>query len=351
MVKYIYYADYLEDLSNMKDYIGKTVKYDVKSSVGLVIIKANSVIRSEHIELFNRHRIDPFHIIIDTERLTSSNPINQVVQQLVVDSTQLFQFIELKHEIPLNEFKQSIVPAVQKISADPNIFRLFQSVKARDNYTYQHNIGVGILATLIGQWLKLKPSELADLSLAATLHDVGKVTIPLEILHKKGKLTVDEYKLIQQHTIFGYQMLRETEGVSHKVALAALQHHEKEDGSGYPLGLKKDKIDLFSKVIAVADIFHAMSSRRPYHEPVPFHEIVSQMRQGLFGELEPRIVSVFLKNITRKMVGTQVVLMDGRLGEIVYVNPHDDMKPMIQINSVFIDLSKERNLQIKEIIS
>jgi HD-GYP domain-containing protein (c-di-GMP phosphodiesterase class II) len=341
----------------MQELIGKIVKYDVMNNVGLVIIKANTPILQEHLDLAKRHRIKPSDIVLDngivfaTSSSNPMSPINIMTRHVVDQSIRLFRSIEYNKKIPIVEIERTIMPTVQKIANDTNIFNLFEAVRAKDDYTHQHNIGVGVLATLIGKWLKISGDDLASLSLAAILHDVGKVKLPLDLLHKEEKLTADEYKLVQQHTVFGYQMLRDTPDITHQIATVALQHHEKEDGSGYPLGLKGNKIDLFSKIVTVADIFHAMSSNRPYHDPIPFHSIVKQMKQGIFGELEPQIVSVFLRNITRKLVGTQVVLTDGRIGEIVYINPHDDLEPMILVNNIFVDLSKERHIHIKEIIS
>jgi HD-GYP domain-containing protein (c-di-GMP phosphodiesterase class II) len=341
----------------MQELIGKTIKYDVVNAVGLVIIKANTEIIQEHLELVKRHHIDPFSIVVDhgiylaTLKTNAMNPVSIMTKQVVDQSIKLFRSIQSNNEIPVEEFKKTIVPTIQQISSTPNIFRIFEAIKAKDNYTHQHNIGVSVLATLIGKWLKFSEADLASLSLAGILHDVGKVKIPLDLLHKEDKLTEDEYKIVKQHTTLGYKLLSNTPGISHQAAIVSLQHHEREDGSGYPLGLSGDKIDFFSKIVAVADIFHAMSSKRPYKEPLPFDSIINQMKQGIFGELEPQIVSVFLRNITRKMVGTQVVLMDGRLGEIVYINPHDDLKPVIMVNNIFIDLSKERHLHIREIVS
>lgn len=131
--------------------------------------------------------------------------------------------------------------------------------------------------------------------------------------------------------------------------MTALQHHERNDGKGYPLGLKEEQIDSYSKIVAVADIFHAMSSKRPYHEAMPFHLIVEQMRRGSFGALDPHVVSVFLENIVKRTVGRDVILTDGRVGEIVYLNPHNIETPLIKIDGEYIDLGKMRDLKIKEI--
>ncbi|MDB5052427.1 MAG: family phosphohydrolase, partial [Bacilli bacterium] len=294
------------------------------------------------------HKID--HYSISFENDDEGTRCRQLTEQTVDHSIELFQSIAQTNKIPVMEFKNTVIPAVQQIANTPDLFRLFEAVKAKDDYTHRHNIGVGVLSSLIGKWLNMEEVELNSLSLAATLHDVGKVKIPLEILHKPGKLTAEEFHLIKQHTVLGYEMLKNSVGVSHRIALAALQHHEKEDGSGYPLGLKKDQIDLFGKIIAVADIFHAMSSERPYHKPIPFYDIVSQMKDDKFGKLDPHIVSVFMGNITKNLVGKHVMLTDDRQGEVVYINPQNDMNPLVRIENEFISLSVESQLHIKEVL-
>ncbi|MNR07874.1 Cyclic di-GMP phosphodiesterase response regulator RpfG [compost metagenome] len=145
-------------------------------------------------------------------------------------------------------------------------------------------------------------------------------------------------------------MLRETVGINYRVALVALQHHERADGTGYPLQLKDSQMDKMSRIVAVADVFHAMSSKRPYHEMMPFHEVVFRLREGFFGELDPHIVSIFLHNIIYNLVGRQVLLTDGRWGEVVYINPTDDTNPLVRIDNSFLDLSRERHIHIKEVV-
>jgi HD-GYP domain-containing protein (c-di-GMP phosphodiesterase class II) len=266
-------------------------------------------------------------------------------------SVSLFQAIRLQRKIPISEFKKIIVPVIDQITEDPNVFRILEAVKVRFDYTHRHNIGVAILAVLIGKWLGLSKSELFALSLGAILHDVGNLRIPEDILNKADFLREDEFQFIKQHTVFGYDMLKNTVGISNRVALAALQHHEREDGSGYPSGLSKDQIEPISKIIAVADIFHAMFSKRPYREPFPITEIIKQLRSEIFGKLNPVIVSVFIDKITSKFVGRQIVLSDGRKGNIVFLNPYEETKPLVQVNSAhFIDLSRQRKLHIKEIV-
>lgn len=336
----------------MEHLIGKRTENDIINAHGITIVPAKTILNHEAIKLLINHSIEMDTVIFSSEEkaTTTAFPSEQVFQQTVSKSKELFESIKMSRKIPLMDIRKEIHPAIHELAKQEDIFELFETLKAKDDYTYQHNIGVGVLSTLIGRWMNLEESELSTLSLAAFLHDVGKVKIPAEILNKPGKLTEKEFDLVKKHTIFGYELLKETTGLSPRIARVALQHHEREDGRGYPLGLKKENIDIFSSIVAVADVFHAMSSKRPYHEPVPFHEIVSQMGQGKFGELNPNIVSLFLENMMRRTIGRQVVLTDDRVAEVVLLHPNRLETPLIKVDNQFIDLSKEEGLRIKEIM-
>ncbi|MHA6533010.1 HD-GYP domain-containing protein [Paenibacillus sp. BAC0078] len=332
----------------MERYLGKKVKNDLINSYGVTVIPANSILNEEHLELIRKQKIDILDIIFVNEDGQGPS-CREMVYNAVNLSKELFESVRISRKVPLADIRKDVVPAVQEIARNPDIFALFHAIQGKDDYTYQHNIGVGVLSTLIGRWMNMGEAELSVLSLAATLHDIGKLKIPSELLNKPGKLTAQEYELVKKHTILGYEMLKETTGANAHITLTALQHHERNDGRGYPLGLKDEQIDAYSKIVAVADIFHAMSSKRPYHDPVPFHIIVDQMRRGSFGALDPQIVSVFLENIVKRTVGREVILTDGRVGEIVYLNPHDIETPLVKIDEEYIDLSKLNTIKIKEI--
>lgn len=332
----------------MERLVGRKIERDIINKNGLVVVPANTILTHDAIRLIINHNIRLGSIIFSSRDILMMES-NQMMQETVSKSKEIFQYISFSHKVPLMDIKQELLPAILDVSKHRDIFELFEIVKAKDDYTYQHNIGVGVLSTLIGRWMNLDESELQELSLAASLHDVGKIKIPIEVLNKPGKLSDDEYELIKKHTVFGYELLKETRGLSSVIARVALEHHEREDGGGYPLGLKKNNIHLYSSIVAVADIFHAMSSKRPYHEPISFHEIITEMEHGRFGKLNPYIVSIFIENIMQKTVGQRVVLSDGRIGEVVLLNPHRLNTPLIKIDDQFVDLSQEEGLRIKEI--
>ncbi|ETT49815.1 MULTISPECIES: HD-GYP domain-containing protein [unclassified Paenibacillus] len=332
----------------MDNDLGRTIKNDLINAYGVTVIPAGSRLNAEHLELIRKQKIDRFDILFADEA-DQAPPYQKMVNSTVDLSKELFESYRISRKIPLADIRKDVLPVIQEISRNPDIFALFHSVQGKDDYTYQHNIGVAVLSTLIGRWLEMSEAELSVLSMAATLHDIGKLKIPSELLNKPGKLTDEEFTQVKKHTVYGYEILKETTGANSRIALVALQHHERNDGKGYPLGLTDEQIDPYSKIVAVADIFHAMSSKRPYHEPMPFHMIVDQMRRGSFGALDPHIVTVFLENVVKRSVGRDVVLTDGRVGEIVYLNPHDIETPLIRIGDEYIDLSKRTELNIREI--
>jgi HD-GYP domain-containing protein (c-di-GMP phosphodiesterase class II) len=328
-------------------YMGKQLKQDLLTNHGVIVVPAMTILDKGIIRLIQLHGIS-------LEQHDVQAASDQIVAQEVLDSgalymEELFSQVSFTRKIPLLEIREEIVPLVHQVTLQPDFFNLFDSLQSQDDYTYRHNIAVGVLSTVIGRWLELKESDLFQLTIAATLHDIGKVKVPLDILMKPGKLTAEEVESMRKHTTFGYEMLKETVGINHEQALVALQHHERQDGSGYPLGLKGDRITFFSRIIAVADVFHAMTSDRPYRKASPFYETLTQINDHTFGELDPRISRLFIHKMMQSMIGHEVLLTDNRSGVIVMINPHDPLRPLVNIDEQFLDLSKDSSIQIVQV--
>lgn len=276
--------------------------------------------------------------------------VKTVIDESVIVIEEVFREIRRTNKVPLLDIRRQMIQMIHQTVEQPNLFEILASLQCKDDYTYRHIIGVAVMATLIGKWLGVKGPELMQLTMAATIHDVGKAKIPVEILNNPGKLTKDEFALFKKHTIFGYQMIKETVGTNHRQALVALQHHERQDGSGYPLGVGADKIDLFSRIVAVADVFHAMSSNRSYRTASPFYETLNQMQQNAFGALDARIIHILMNKIMQSLVGNDVILTDGRTGSIIMINTLDPIRPLVRVEESFVDLSKQTALHIEQVV-
>lgn len=265
----------------------------------------------------------------------------------------LFEDIRKEEKIQLETvegIKAEIVPIIEEAAKNPDIYYLFEEMQEKNEYTYKHNIGVGIIATYLGTKLGLSKESLSDLTLAAILHDVGKTRIPERLLEKPGKLTATEYDEIKRHTIYGYELLKSIPGIPPSIALTALQHHEREDGQGYPHKLKGSNIYYLLKIVAIADVFHAMSSDRVYHQAMPFYKVIEQMNRDVFGKINPKMLLVFINQLMGTLVGKEVMLTNQQIGTIIMINPYEPLKVLMKTNSGILDLRLEKELQIERII-
>ena len=219
------------------------------------------------------------------------------------------------------------------------------------DHVYHKGIMVSLISYIIARWTKLPRQDLMPIALAGLLHDIGNMAIDPAILNKPGPLTPEEMEIVKKHTIIGYNKLKNLPVVNEGVKLAALQHHEREDGSGYPLGLKGSTIHTFSKVVAVADIFYAMTRTSRYKNGRALYVVLEQLYQDSFGKLDPKIVQPFIHNNTQHQLGYTVRLNDGSVGKIVYSDHANPTRPWVNVKGKIINLALERHLHIAEIIS
>ncbi len=183
-------------------------------------------------------------------------------------------------------------------------------LKSSDDYTFRHSVEVATMAMVVGKNYGLGQKELEELCVSGLLHDIGKSRIPLEVLNKNGKLTDEEFALMKQHSLFGFQILKEKNRFSDAVLMGVLQHHEKMNGRGYPVGSPADKIHTFARIISVADIYDALVTKRPYKDPFS-QRIALEMLLAMSGELEKKALDAFLHSVNIFPVGSMVKVHNG----------------------------------------
>jgi len=252
--------------------------------------------------------------------------------------------------IPVMEVREVVAPILSQFQSQPQVMLSLRHFARMDSYAYEHAIAVGIISYMIAKWIKVPEKEWMQVALAGTLLDVGKTKIDRRILQKPGKLTPEEFEEMKKHTVYGYQIIKASHGLSEGVALAALQHHEREDGSGYPLGLRGNKLHLYSKIVAVADMYHAMCSDRIYQKAQSPYLVVEQLMRDSFGKLDPYIVRAFVDGITQFAVGTVVELSDGTIGKIVFTDRNQPTRPMVETGGEIINLVDARHLSIVKVL-
>lgn len=227
------------------------------------------------------------------------------------------------------------------------LFDMIHNMRSLDDSVYAHSLNVALIARVIGKWLKFDRDELQLLLTAGLLHDIGKTVIPDAILNKKGKLTDEEFAEIKKHTIYGHKILR-TANADQEICLAALQHHERADGSGYPRGLEGDEISTFASIIAIADVYDAMTAARPYRAPLCAFQVIEEFQKDGMQKYNPKHLLTFLKHVASLYNNSRVILNDGRAVRIVYINSANLARPIVEEISTgkIIDLTTEPSLHI-----
>ncbi len=172
------------------------------------------------------------------------------------------------------------------------VLSIASAIDKRDQYTHEHSRNVARISKLLGRKLNLSDKELEELEVAAILHDVGKIGIPDSILLKPGKLTKEEFEYIKNHTIIGAEILSHLKHVTENMVLGTLEHHERCDGSGYPHGKQNGQISLFGRIIAVADVYDALTAKRVYKEGWSKEKVLQILKEDAEnGKFDPKIVS------------------------------------------------------------
>ncbi|MDZ7641179.1 MAG: HD-GYP domain-containing protein [Desulfurivibrio sp.] len=177
---------------------------------------------------------------------------------------------------------------------------LAAAIDAKDEYTHGHSFRVAKYAVTIGRQLDLVGKDINDLEIAAYMHDLGKIGISEIILGKPDRLTADEFCHIQQHPVFTDRILQPIHLANH-IIQGAIQHHERLDGTGYPLGLRADDISLFGRIIAVADVFDAMTSKRPYRDAIPVESALKMLCDDVDRQFDRRVVLALIQALQQDM--------------------------------------------------
>jgi putative nucleotidyltransferase with HDIG domain len=170
----------------------------------------------------------------------------------------------------------------------------------RSSSTSQHTKRVAALSTIIAKEYGLSDEQVKLIEIASPLHDIGKVGIADAILNKPSELTQDEYNIIKSHSLFGYNILKNSKRELLKTAaLIAFEHHEKYDGTGYPQGLKGEEISIYARIVAIVDVFDVLLSKRAYKEPWSTEDVIVFLKEQRGKHFEPKLVDIFLENIDK----------------------------------------------------
>lgn len=242
--------------------------------------------------------------------------------------------------------------AEEIMSNETNTYALMDiltNIRYFDDSTYAHSLNVALLANIFGRWLHFDTQQLKILTVAGLLHDIGKVLIPVEIIQKPGRLTKEEFEIVKQHPYKGYRLLQDKK-IDDTIAQVALLHHEKCDGSGYPMGLKNNKINDYAKIITIVDVYEAMTANRCYREGICPFAVIRMYEEDGYLRYDPKYLIPFLQGISDTYLHNTVLLSDGRKGEIILTNKTRVSRPGLLVDGTFLDLTVHPELNIVAIL-
>lgn len=291
------------------------------------------------------------------------------LQMPKLSSSQKFQSFKISHSIVVTEIRSSFDNYVNNgVPLDTahllsRLCELFHSCKTSlelldmlhnmhsyEDSIYAHCLNVGIISRQIGKWLKVDDKTLDTLTLSGLLHDIGKLKIPSAVLNKPGKYTDEEFALVRKHTQYGYDLLAPLPLASH-IKKAALSHHERCDGSGYPLGLFQADTDDFAMIVSIADVYDAMTTARSYRAPLCPFEVIERFEQEGLQKYNPKYILTFLGRIAGIYQNHRVLLSDGRSATVVMINQQHLSRPIVKLDAgICIDLSTQKELHIQAVM-
>lgn len=349
--------------------LGMTLAEDVYKGTQLLIQKG-TIIDNEVLNILRYSSI--VSVAVYGKNLSQKSASNITIPEKThsekIRQSDSFQKFEKQFQKSTKRFSYTLKDLATK-NTNVNIEELFQSadeimagetntyalmdilsnIRYFDDSTYAHSLNVAMLANILGRWLQLGEKDLKTLTVAGMLHDIGKVLIPPEIIKKPSSLTEKEYEIIKTHPLKGYQLLKK-KNVDERIARAALSHHEKCDGTGYPLGLKSDKIHEIAKIITIVDIYEAMTANRCYRAGLCPFDVIKMFEDEGYAKYDPKYLLPFLHGISDTYLHNTVVLNNGCQGEIVLTNKNHISRPSIMAGTEYIDLTCHPDLKIIAIL-
>ena len=298
--------------------------------------------------------IEQFDMPSYSQRIKASAEFKEFEKNFV-QTTEKFKrnlrsIVDERAPIDTRELFDHISNLMANQTSTVSIFDMLHNMRQYDDLTYAHCINVGLICNVFAKWLKLPQAEVEKMTLCGLLHDIGKLAIPDNIIRKPDKLSPAEYNIIKTHTLQGYNVLKEYPNINEDVKESALMHHERCDGTGYPLGLTADRINSYAKVVAIADVYDAMTAARVYRGPLCPFKVISIFENEGLNKYDSKFILVFLEHIATTYMKNRVRLSNGMEGEVIFMNKNALSRPMIQCRNRFIDLTKETDIYIETFV-
>ena len=275
---------------------------------------------------------------------------SECYREAVSDVRGTFEKIALgAEELDEEQLFEDVRNMVGDSGNNAHIFNMLHCIRDYDDMIFMHSVNAALICSVFGDWLRLSEDDRHVLTLCGLLHDAGKLLVPPRILNKPGKLTDEEYDIAKMHAESGFELLKNA-AIDDRIKQAVLNHHERYDGSGYPAGKAGQEIDMFSTIVAIADVYDAMTSRRIYRGEICPFDVIRVFEEEGMNQFNPRYLLPVMSKLAETYIHHSVRLTDGSHGEVVAVNSYALASPVVRVGNSYLDLARQRNIRIEAVL-
>jgi HD-GYP domain-containing protein (c-di-GMP phosphodiesterase class II) len=329
---------------------------------GIVLLHAGIELTERFIARLQEQEISYVYIEDDlTQDIDIPDVISEKTRVETIAATKLLlEQIQRGRGVDAGKAKKLANTLVDELTKNRDILLNFTDMRICNDYLYGHSVNVAVLSIMAGIKLQYDELRLRDLGVGALLHDVGQTQVPKDILNKKGRLTQEEAQEVKQHPVYGFEILRKNPDISLISAHCAFQHHERYDGTGYPRNLKESDINQAAHIVAIADVFDALTSDSAYRKAIPVHEALTIINKHSGIYFDRDLVQIFTDSIAVYPIGTVVRLSNNQIGVVVDISRENRSKPVVRIiidenkkpvdHLCEVDLSKNHQLYIADLV-
>ncbi|WP_225223796.1 HD-GYP domain-containing protein [Solibacillus merdavium] len=349
--------------------LDKVIAEDIFANTQYPIIYKDTKVKSEHLRVIDLFNLKTVLVYNDLEEI-KSNAVNTEKDSITVPVPKYISFqkyyndgiTELKKEflnwsaggkIDLTKVRGIMIPLIEKVLEDRSyIFNLNNYSNPKD-YLYHHCIATGLIVAVIAKKMGFERGDIIQLAIAGVLADSGMSRIPARIRDKKNSLTEAEFGEVRKHPYYSFMLIKNNPAIKEIMKVAIYQHHERLDGSGYPNGERIGNISSFAQIIAVADVFHAMTSERLYRSKQSPFKVMEMIKEEEFGKFDIKVVQALIDIVVDLPIGTKIELSNLELGEVMFINKYAPTRPLVKLNRTgeLLDLSTNRSFYISRVLT
>lgn len=347
---------------------GMTIKNNVYSRSGAVLVPENTPVTKDIVSLLSRHFINYVIVEYDAEipipslqgdpvpgephtinekKLEEFKQSFETVENTLAQS--LMDIISNDTEIDVNTLLNMLNSIVEKSESNINLCDMLLQMKKTSEGLYAHSINVALFSQILAKWMDFEKQDIEMVMISALLHDIGILKIPgidMQTFSFKDELEGGRY---EKHVIYGYNIIKD-KNLDNRIKQAILTHHERMDGHGFPLQVSISNINRLSRCIAVADIYDTLTMKEKNRASMSAFDVLKELEDHGHHKLDPQMLMTFISKISNNFVQHSVLLSTGERAQIVLINKYNLSRPLVQVGSAFVDLANRNDISIKELL-